>query len=62
MSNLKILNVGIKEEQFKRLKKLAFFKQVSLAEAVRCILDEALGTVDAATIILKHPDGKEERL
>jgi len=56
------LNILISEEQHKNLKKLSALKKKSLGAIVREILDDALGTVDAATIVFKHPDGKEEQL
>lgn len=56
------LNVLIEEKQHENLKKLATFKKQSIGATVREILDEALGSVDAAAIILKHPNGEEEQL
>lgn len=62
MSDLKVLNVKIRADQHDNLKKLALISGTSIACAVRGILDTVLGTVDAMTIIVKHLNGKEEKL
>ena len=62
MGDLKVLNVQIRPDQFDNLKKLAALRKTTLADVVRNVLDDALGTVDAASLIFRHPDGKEEKL